>query len=67
MDNARFHKKSVIEEIIKDTEHEVLFLPPYSPDFNPIETVFANIKNRRRVDPSCPLETLVNMYGNYLE
>ena len=46
MDNARFHRKRVLETIIKETRHHLLFLPPYSPDLNPIEKVWANIKKR---------------------
>ena len=37
MDNARFHIKNILEKIIKETGHCLLFLPPYSPDLNPIE------------------------------
>ena len=29
MDNARFHRKNILEKIIKETEHCLLFLPPY--------------------------------------
>ena len=35
MDNARFHGKNILEKIIKETGHYLLFLPPYSPDLNP--------------------------------
>ena len=35
MDNARFHIKNILEKIIKETGHPLLFLPPYSPDLNP--------------------------------
>ena len=44
MDNARFHRKNVLEKIIKETGHSLLFLPPYSPDLNPIEKLWANMK-----------------------
>ncbi len=39
MDNASFHRKDVLRELIKKTRRKVglLFLPAYSPDFNPIE------------------------------
>ena len=37
MDNARFHIKNILEKIIKETGHSLLFLPPYSTDLNPIE------------------------------
>ncbi|MCW9717149.1 transposase [Avibacterium sp. 21-599] len=37
MDNAVFHKRRDIIEAIDQTEHKILWLPPYSPDLNPIE------------------------------
>ena len=40
MDNASFHKSQKTIELIES----VIFLPPYSPDFNPIETFWANLK-----------------------
>lgn len=45
MDNARFHKKSDIERIAKFYGYTILWLPPYSPDKNPIEHLWANLKN----------------------
>ena len=41
MDNASFHCTSRIEEAIRAHGCEVRFLPPYSPDFNPIELSFS--------------------------
>ena len=46
MDNARFHRKNILEKIIKETGHCLLFLPPYSPDLNPIEKLWANMKKK---------------------
>ena len=37
MDNATFHKRSDIQEIIKEAGHILEYLPPYSPELNPIE------------------------------
>ena len=44
MDNATFHRKGKLEEIAKKHKCRLLFLPPYSPDYNPIEKVWANMK-----------------------
>ena len=46
MDNARFHRKNILEKIIKGTGHCLLFLPPYLPDLNPIEKLWANMKKK---------------------
>ncbi|MCF7521604.1 IS630 family transposase [Neisseria sp. ZJ106] len=47
MDNAVFHKGKV-EALLKDKGHTVLWLPPYSPDLNPIEKKWAWLKAGRR-------------------
>ena len=44
MDNASFHKSSIIKEAIEDAGCRLIFLPPYSPDLNPIEKFWANLK-----------------------
>ena len=46
MDNARFHRKNILEKIIKETGHYLLFLPLYSPDLNPIEKLWVNMKKK---------------------
>jgi transposase len=51
MDNAPFHKKDEIKRILKKAGHVALFLPPYSPDLNPIEKSFGVIKRKREFAP----------------
>lgn len=46
MDNASFHKKIV--RLFNRHGHHVLFLPPYSPDLNPIEKKWGNVKALRK-------------------
>ena len=48
LDNATFHKKTVLPDLAKGYGCEVLFLPPYSPDLNPIEKKWAWLKKRLR-------------------
>jgi transposase len=48
MDNATFHKRDDIIAAIKSRGHIVEFLPPYSPDLNPIEHKWAQVKSIRR-------------------
>ena len=47
MDNAAFHKSSEIADLLKKNGHRILWLPPYSPDLNPIEHKWAWIKSIR--------------------
>ena len=44
-DNVSFHHSDIITEILRDVGILVLFLPPYSPDYNPIEEAFSYIKH----------------------
>ncbi|WP_232488898.1 transposase [Orientia tsutsugamushi] len=44
MDNAAFHKSKKTKELIESVGCKVIFLPPYSPDLNPIEKFSANMK-----------------------
>ena len=44
MDNAAFHRSQKTKELIESVGCRVIFLPPYSPDLNPIEKFWANMK-----------------------
>lgn len=44
MDNAAFHKSEKTRLLIEQANCKLLFLPPYSPDLNPIEKFWANLK-----------------------
>jgi transposase len=44
MDNLAAHKNSAIREAIEATGAQLRYLPPYSPDLNPIENAFAKLK-----------------------
>lgn len=68
LDNARFHVKKQVHMLATTYGHHVLFLPPYSPDFNPIEQVFAILKKRRMyAPPATPLDEIVRAYGSLSE
>jgi transposase len=49
MDNLAAHKVDGVAERIRNTGATLLYLPPYSPDFNPIEKCWAQLKQRLRV------------------
>jgi transposase len=48
MDNLSAHKNSAVRHSIEQTGARLLYLPPYSPDFNPIEQGWAKIKELLR-------------------
>ena len=62
MDNARLHKTAKTRELIEASGAELMFLPPYSPDSNPIEHDFANIKRYRDYPPEMTLDDGLDMY-----
>ena len=45
LDNATFHSKTYLPIIAEAYGHKILWLPKYSPDLNPIEHAWANMKN----------------------
>ncbi|HGA1249748.1 TPA: IS630 family transposase, partial [Streptococcus suis] len=54
MDNAKFHRMSKLKDLCEEQGHRLLPLPPYSPEYNPIEKIWAHIKKHlRRVLPNC--------------
>ena len=62
MDNFTIHHNSQVRESIEARDCTVLYLPTYSPDFNPIEHLFAKIKAFiRRLRP-ITLETLIRAF-----
>lgn len=63
MDNATFHKSTKTRELIEQTGATLLFLPPYSPDLNPIENDFAIIKSIREYSDATSLDDIIKMYN----
>ena len=54
MDNLAAHKHPTIITAIRSAQADVLFLPPYSPEFNPIEKVWGKLKDiLRRLPTLC--------------
>jgi hypothetical protein len=57
MDNATFHQGEEMKEALREGGHTLLYLPPYSPDLNPIEHKWAQAKAKRR-EKQCSIEDL---------
>jgi transposase len=61
MDNATFHKGKEMQEIIEKSGHILLYLPPYSPDLNPIEKKWAQAKNIRKTS-GCSIDEIFQIH-----
>ena len=62
MDNAAFHKSPETAHLIAHTGATLLFLPPYSPDLNPLEHDFAALKKHREYQETVSLDQIVKAY-----
>ena len=67
MDNLTAHKGERIKELIEERGCELLYLPPYSPDLNPIEEAFSKIKGILRKAEARSREALVEAMGRALD
>jgi transposase len=67
MDNLGAHKVTGVREAIEAAGAELLYLPPYSPDLNPIEQAFAKLKALLRTAASRTLEALWQAIGRLLD
>jgi len=63
MDNLTAHKGDKVKELIEEQGCELIYLPPYSPDFNPIEEAFSKIKGLVRKSEARSREALVDAIG----
>ena len=67
MDNLSSHKGSRVRELIEERGCTLLYLPPYSPDLNPIEEAFAKVKASLRKFEARAREGLVEAMGRALD
>src|ERR671917_2946088 len=67
MDNLSSHKGARVRELIEGRGCELLYLPPYSPDLNPIEEAFAKVKALLRRSGERTRETLIEAMGRALD
>ena len=67
MDNLQTHKTAGVIEAVAQREARVLYLPPYSPDLNPIEMAFAQVKNELRRRRLRTVDELWDAFGESLD
>jgi len=58
MDNLAAHKHALVRSLIEQSGAQLLYLPPYSPDFNPIEQCWAKLKHSLRAAKARLLQAL---------
>lgn len=66
MDNLGSHKSRKVRQLIRAAGAHLLFLPPYSPDLNPIEQVFAKLKTLLRKAEERTVEAVWRRIGTLL-
>ena len=67
MDNLGSHKAAVIRKLLRQAGARLFFLPPYSPDLNPIEQVFAKLKALLRKADERTIDGVWKRIGNILQ
>ena len=61
-DNASFHKSQILREMLENAGHIMIFLPAYSPDLNPIEHKWHELKQRLRSFYDYSVDFIENLY-----
>ena len=61
MDNLSSHKRAGVKQAIESVGAELMYLPPYSPDLNPIELAFSKLKTLLRKAAARTTEELENV------
>ena len=67
LDNLGSHKGQAVRRAIRKTGAKLIFLPPYSPDLNPIEQLFSKIKQARRAAMARSEEAVHNALAQTIE
>jgi len=67
MDNLASHKSNAVRAAVEATGAKILFLPPYSPDLNPIEQMWSKVKARLRSEEKRTKRTLIKAIGRALK
>ncbi len=67
LDNLSAHKGGRVREILEEAGCELVYLPPYSPDLNPIELAFSKVKGLLRKAEARTREALIGAIGRALD
>ena len=70
LDNVPFHHSNEVLKVINDYGKKVVFVPPYSPQYNPIEHVFSSIKTsfrRMQEEESEPIPLTVDRLHDFIQ
>ena len=67
MDNLPAHKVAGVAEAIHGAKAQLFYLPPYSPDMNPIEMAIAKLKALLRQNPARDIDALCRHIGRLLD
>ena len=67
MDNLGRHKGQAVRQAIRAAKAHLLFLPPYSPDLNPIEQVFSKLKHMLQDAAERTMEATWRRIGSLLD
>jgi transposase len=67
IDNFGSHKSQAVRKTIREAGAQLLFLPPYGPDLNPIEQVFAKLKTLLRKAAERTVEAIWKRIGTLLK
>lgn len=67
MDNLSSHKQAGVRDAIESVGADLMFLPPYSPDLNPIELAFSKFKTLLRQSAERTREALWKRIGQLLD
>ena len=67
LDNLSSHKVAGVREAVETRGASLLYLPPYSPDLNPIEQVFSKLKRLLRTEAARTMDALWTAIGRLLD
>ena len=67
MDNLSSHKRASVRAMVEAAGATIMFLPPYSPDFNPIEKAFARLKAMLRKAAERTVTGLWDLIGQLVD